>query len=202
MNAHQQSQYFSRPELEAMNFKNLGIEVKISRTSRLYIPEYISIGDYSIVDDFCILSGSIEIGRNVHLAHGCRVIGGREGIKMDDFSGLAFGVTVFAQSDDYGGDALTNPTIPMQYRKILRARVELGRHVIVGAGSIVFPGVIMGDGSSIGACSMVTKSTDSWTIYFGVPAKRLKTRKRAMLELEQQYLGISPERGENTPKKT
>ncbi len=73
------------------------------------------------------------------------MIGGREGIKMDDFSGLAFGVTIFAQSDDYCGEALTNPTVPMKYRKIQRARVELSRHVIVGANSLVFPGVVMGE---------------------------------------------------------
>jgi acetyltransferase-like isoleucine patch superfamily enzyme len=183
------SRYFSRPELIAMGFKNIGLDVQISRTARLYIPEYISIGDYSIVDDFCILSGNIDLGRNVHIAHGSRLIGGREGIKMEDFSGLAFGVTVFAQSDDYCGEALTNPTVPMKYRKILRARVELGRHVIVGANSVVFPGVMMGEGSSVGSCSMVTKSTAPWAIYFGVPAKKIKERKRTMLDLEKQYLG-------------
>lgn len=186
-----ESRYFAESELAAMHFKKLGVDVQVSRTSRLYIPEYISLGDHSIVDDFCILSGNIDLGRNVHLAHGCRLIGGREGVKMDDFSGLAFGVTVFSQSDDYGGDALTNPTVPMQYRKILRARVELGRHVIVGAGSVIFPGVIMGEGSSVGSCSMVTKSTDPWTVYFGVPAKRIKSRKRDMLELEARYLSES-----------
>lgn len=185
--------YFSRPELEAMGFKKLGIDVQISRTARLYVPEYISLGDYTIVDDFCILSGNIELGRNVHVAHGCRLIGGREGIMMSDFSGLAFGVTVFAQSDDYNGDALTNPTVPMQYRQIQRARVELGKHVIVGTNSVIFPGVIMGEGSSVGSCSMVTKSTDSWTVYFGVPAKRIKSRKKNMLALESQYLSESLE---------
>lgn len=188
MSSTTESRYFTQPELMAMGFKKLGVGVQISRASRLYIPEYISLGDYSIVDDFCILSGNIELGRNVHIAHGCRMIGGREGIMMGDFSGLAFGVTVFAQSDDYGGDALTNPTIPMQYRQILRERVELGRHAIVGAGSVIFPGVKMGEGSSIGSCSMVTKSTDPWTIYFGVPAKKVRSRKRAMLELEALYL--------------
>jgi acetyltransferase-like isoleucine patch superfamily enzyme len=184
--------YFSQDELLAMNFKSLGREVKISRSANLYIPEYISIGDYSIVDDFCILSGSLEIGRNVHIAHGCRVIAGREGVKMDDFSGLAFGVTVFAQSDDYSGLALTNPTVPMSYRSIQRARVELGRHTIVGANSVVFPGVILGEGSSIGACSMVTKSTEAWGIYFGVPAKRIKSRKQDLLALESAYLQEAP----------
>lgn len=180
--------YYERNELEAMGFKHLGRQVQVARTARLYVPEYIALGDYSIVDDFCILSGNVSLGRNVHIAHGCRVIGGREGIGMDDFSGLAFGVTVFAQSDDYGGGALTNPTVPMEYRKITRARVELGRHVIVGTQSVVFPGVIMGEGSSVGSCSMVTKSTEPWGVYFGVPARRIRGRKKDMLELEARYL--------------
>jgi len=188
----QNDRYFSQVELQSMGFRSLGKEVKISRSTKLYSPEYISISDFSIVDEFCILSGNLTIGRNVHIAHGCRVIAGREGVLMDDFSGLAFGVTVFAQSDDYSGHALTNPTVPMEYRSIQRARVELGRHTIVGANSVVFPGVIMGEGSSIGACSMVTKSTEAWGIYFGVPAKRIKNRKKDMLELEAAYLTKQP----------
>ncbi len=188
MNQNQDVRYYSREELKGMKFRKLGRDVLVSRTARIYIPEYVSIGDFSIVDDFCILSGNVEIGRNVHLAHGCRVIAGREGIAMDDFSGLAFGVTVFAQSDDYGGDALTNPTVPMKFRKILRARVEIGRHVIVGAGSIVFPGVIFGEGSAVGSSSMVTKSTEPWFVYFGAPAKKIKSRRRDLLEMEKEYL--------------
>ena len=54
-------QYFSQEELLEMKFKKLGCNVKISRTARLYIPEYISIGNNSIIDDFCIISGNIEI---------------------------------------------------------------------------------------------------------------------------------------------
>lgn len=188
MNQKQDDRYYSREELEAMKFRNLGRDVLVSRTSRLYIPEYISIGDYSIIDDFCIVSGNIELGRNVHLAHGCRVIGGREGISMGDFSGLAFGVTIFAQSDDYSGDALTNPTVPMKFRKIMRARIEVGRHAIVGTGSIVFPGVILGEGSSVGSCSMITRSTEPWSVYFGIPAKKIKNRRQNLLELEREYL--------------
>lgn len=182
--------YFSESELTAMNFRKLGREVKISRAARLHEPKYMSIGDYSTIDDFCILSGNISIGRNVHIAHGCRVIAGLEGVEMGDFSGLAFGVTVFAQSDDYSGHALTNPTIPMKFRKIQRARVVFGRHVIVGTGSVVCPGVDLAEGTSIGACSMVTKSTQAWSIYFGVPARRLKARDQEMLALEAEYLQV------------
>jgi galactoside O-acetyltransferase len=188
MSQEQNDRYYAREELEAMKFRKLGRDVLISRTSRLYVPEYISIDDFSVIDDFCIVSGNVEMGRNVHLAHGCRVIGGREGIRMYDFSGLAFAVTIFAQSDDYSGDALTNPTIPMKFRKIMRARVEIGRHAIVGSGSIIFPGVILQEGSSVGACSMVTKSTEPWSVYFGAPAKKIKNRRRSLLELEKEYL--------------
>jgi galactoside O-acetyltransferase len=188
MSQQQDDRYYTREELEGMGFRKLGRDVLISRTSRLYIPEYISIGDYSVVDDFCIVSGNVELGRNVHLAHGCRVIGGREGIRMDDFSGLAFGVTIFAQSDDYGGDALTNPTVSMKFRKITRARVEIGRHAVVGAGSIIFPGANLGEGSSVGAFSMITKPTEPWGVYFGIPAKKIRNRHRNLLQLEQKYL--------------
>ncbi len=182
--------YLDDDELRSLGFKSLGRNVKIARTARLYMPEYIAVGDHSIIDDFCIISGSIDIGANVHIAHGCRVIGGREGIVLADFSGLAFGVTIFAQSDDYSGLALTNPTVPMKFRNITRARVELGRHAIIGAGTVVFPGVQIAEGSSVGSCSMVTKSTEPWSVYFGIPARKLKERKRNMLELERQYLQV------------
>ncbi|MDP1650474.1 MAG: acyltransferase [Rubrivivax sp.] len=180
--------YFDEDELKAMNFKSLGSDVKIARTARLYLPEYIAIGNFSVVDDFCIISGNVELGTNVHIAHGGRLIGGLEGIRMGDFSGLAFGGTIFSQTDDYGGLALTGPTVPMKFRRITRARVEVGRHAIIGAGAIILPGVQIGEGSSIGACSLVTKSTESWSINLGIPARRLRDRRRDLLALEQDYL--------------
>lgn len=180
--------YYTHAELGAMQFKQLGRNVRVSRMARLYSPPSIALGDHCIVDDFCILLGNIELGRNVHIAHGCRVLAGRDGIRMQAFSGLAFGVTVFAQSDDYTGAALTNPTVPKEYRHITRAPVDIGRHVIVGTHSVVLPGVIMGEGSSIGACSLVTRSTEPWTIYTGTPAKPVRARARDMLMMEAQYL--------------
>ena len=39
-----------------------------------------------------------------------------------------------------------------------------------------------------GAVSMVSNDTEEWSIYSGVPAKKLKNRKRDLLELEKDYL--------------
>lgn len=180
--------FLTEDALRNMGFKSLGKAVKISEKASIYNPEQIEIGDYSRIDDFCVVSGKVSIGRNVHIAIFCNVAGGDLGVTLEDFSGLAYGCHVFSQSDDYSGKSLTNPTVPEKFKKVYRAPVVLKRHVIVGTNSIVLPGVILEEGTSVGAMSMVTKSTESWSIYFGVPAKKLKSRKKDLLALEQEYL--------------
>jgi acetyltransferase-like isoleucine patch superfamily enzyme len=165
--------------------------VKISTSVAIYQPELISIGDFSRVDDFCVLSGKISIGRNVHVAVHCNIAGGTEGVVMEDFSGLAYSCNIFSQSDDYSGHSLTNPTVPVEFKRELKAAVYLGRHVIVGTGSVVFPGVHVAEGCSIAALSLVNRSTDPWRVYGGVPAKPIAERSKELLVLEAKYLAIT-----------
>lgn len=180
--------FLDSEQLKAFGFKKLGFNVKISDKASIYTPELIEIGDHSRIDDFCVISGRVVIGRNVHIAVFCNVAGGELGVYMDDFSGLAYGCHVFAQSDDYSGGSLTNPTVPDQYKLETKKPVRLERHVIIGTCSVVVPGVTIAEGSSVGAMSLVTKSTEAWSIYLGNPARRLKARKRDLLEKERLYL--------------
>lgn len=180
--------YYSEDELIKMGFKRIGKNVRISDKASIYNLEKIEIGDNSRIDDFCVISGKVIIGKNVHIAPFCLVAGGEKGISMDDFSGLAYKVQVFTQSDDYSGKTLTNPTIPSKYKLEAKRAIHLGRHVIVGAGTIIFPGVRIEEGCSVGAMSLVNKSTQPWGIYVGNPARRLKDRKNDLLELERQFL--------------
>lgn len=180
--------YLSRKSLESLGFKYLGENVKISDKASIYDFGKISIGDNSRIDDFCVISGNVFIGRNVHIAVFCNVAGGEEGIIFEDFSGLAYGCHIFTQSDDYSGNSLTNPTVPDKYKKEIKKKIVIGRHSIVGTSSIVFPGVTLAEGTSVGALSMVTKNTEEWSVYFGTPAKKIKKRKRNLLELEAMYL--------------
>ena len=122
------------------------------------------------------------------MAPHCLVAGGSEGITLEDFAGLAYYVQVFSQSDDYSGRSLTNPTVPAQYKEETKAAVHIGRHVIIGAGSIVFPGVTLAEGCSVGAMTLVHKSTTPWGIYVGNPVRRVKERKKDLLLLEAQFL--------------
>jgi galactoside O-acetyltransferase len=183
--------FLSPDQLAATGFRALGKEVRISDRAAIYNPELIEIGDYSRIDDFCVISGRVTIGRNVHIAVFCNIAGGSEGITLDDFSGLAYGCQLFSQSDDYSGATLTNPTVPRRYKNETRAAVRIGRHCIVGTNSLIFPGVTLAEGCSVGAMSMVTRSTEPWSIYAGVPARKVKDRKCDLLKLEQAYLADS-----------
>ena len=180
--------YYTDKELELMCFKKIGNNVKISNKASIYDCEEIEIGDNSRIDDVCILSGKLNIGKNVHVAPFCLLAGGEEGIVLGDFSGLAYQVQIFTQSDDYSGATMTNPTVPAEYKAETKKKVELGRHVIVGAGSMIMPGVMLAEGTAVGAMSLVRKNTEAWCIYLGNPAVKLKNRNRKLLELEKQYL--------------
>lgn len=180
--------FLNREQLKKMSFKSLGKNVQISSMASIYDANQIEIGDNSRIDDFCVISGKISLGRNVHIAVFCNVAGGEKGITFGDFSGLAYGCHVFTQTDDYGGKTLTNPTVPDRYKREIKQAIVIGRHSIVGTNSLILPGVILAEGTSIGALSMVTKSTEQWSIYIGSPAKLHKARKRDLLKLEEEYL--------------
>lgn len=51
----------------------------------------------------------------------------------------------------------------------------------IGCNSVIFPNVTIGEGSVIGAMSLVKKSIEPWTINAGVPAKRIKDRSKGLL---------------------
>ncbi len=180
--------YLTQKELEIMNFKSLGKNVKISDSAKIYNTDQIEIGDNSRIDDFCVLSGKIKIGHNVFIGIHGNLAGGLNGIELSDFVTLSYYANLFTQSDDYYGDTLTNSTIPREYKKEKFGSLHIGKHVIIGSNSVVMPNSHIADGCSIGAMSLVTKPTEEWGIYIGVPAKRVKERKRDLLELEKKYL--------------
>ena len=94
--------------------------------------------------------------------------GGDPGIVFEDFSSIAYGAHVISHSDDYSGAVLTNPTIPEKYRNDYKAQVVIKRHCVIGTASVIMPGVILGEGTSVGAMSLVMKSTEPWSIYVGI----------------------------------
>lgn len=181
--------WLTREALESLGFASLGRDVKVSRLASIHKASAISLGNHVRIDDFCVLTGGegIVIGERVHLGCFCALLGGA-GIEMEAFSTLSSRVNVFSESDDYSGGSMTNPTVPDKYRSTERGRVTIGRHAIVGAASTLLPGVRLGEGVAVGAHTLVNKDCEPWWVYVGVPARKLRARSRALLELEHELL--------------
>jgi galactoside O-acetyltransferase len=185
--------FLNDEELAAMKFGYLGENVKISSKASFYGVSRISIGSNSRIDDFCVLSagvGGIQIGRNVHIAVMCTLIGDSK-IELKDFCGLSSRVSIYSSTDDYSGNSMTNPTVPITFKHVKNRDVILNRHVIIGSGSVILPGSNIGEGAAIGALSLVTKSIGAYEIYAGTPLKKIKSRSRKLLSLEKDYISSS-----------
>lgn len=184
------SNYLDEEELAALGLARWGRNVLVSRKASIYGGCRIHLGNDVRIDDFCLLSageGGIEIGCYVHVAAYSLLVG-QGAIRMHDFSGLSSRVCVYSSSDDYSGESLTNPTVPSDYTNVRHAPVTIGRHAIVGAGTVILPGTNIGEGVAVGAMSLVKGDCEEFGVYIGVPARRAGERKRALLDVETRLL--------------
>ena len=175
--------FYTPEELAALGLKAYGRDVCISRKASIYGAEHISLGDHVRIDDFCLLSGQITLGSYIHLAAGVLLFAGDAGISIGDYSTLSSRCAVYALTDDYSGAAMTNPTVPEAYTHVTRQPVTIGRHVIVGTGSTILPGVNVGEGCAVGAMSLLSRDCEPWGVYHGIPAGRRRERSRDLLSL-------------------
>ena len=116
------------------------------------------------------VTGKISIGKNVKVSFavsgGC-YIQGINGIEIGDDTIFAPGVKIISANHSInkllGWDAC-NP-------------IKIGNHVLIGANSVMLPGVCIGDYSIIAAGAVVTHDVPNCSIVAGVPAKIIKMRK-------------------------
>lgn len=175
-----------RSAVERMGFASVGREVFISDRASFYNCGNIVLGNHVRIDDFCVFSagtGGINIASYVHVAVYSSLIGAGK-ITVSDFCNISSRVSIYSSSDDFSGASMTNPMVPAQYKTVKTADVFLGRHVIVGSGAIILPGVRLGEAVAIGALSLVKTDCKAFGIYAGVPAKLVKERMRNLLEAE------------------
>ena len=184
--------YLTPEALSSMPFKSLGHDVMMHERVTLVGIENISIGSHVRIDPDVILlaTGPLTIGCYTHIATGV-FIAARAGFEMKNFANIAHGARIYTINDDYSGEHLMGPTIPAELLNLQFGAVLMQEHATVGAGAIVLPGVTMGEGSLLGALSLIGRSTGPWTMYGGVPAKPLKERRRDVIRKGQELLKSS-----------
>ncbi|SDH17249.1 galactoside O-acetyltransferase [Pseudomonas benzenivorans] len=182
--------FLSRKQIDEMGFAHVGENSQLSDRASYYNCANITIGKNVRIDDFCVLSAGadgIEIGNYIHIAVYSSLIGAGK-ITLHDFSNISSKVAIYSSNDDYSGASMTNPMVPVEFTNVNQEGVTICRHVIIGSGSVVLPGVTLEQGVAVGALSLVSRSCKAFGIYSGVPSKRIKERKMDLLELEKVFL--------------
>lgn len=150
--------------------------------ARIIGEENITFGEPVLIDDFTLIvaRAPMRIGNYVHVACFSSITGG-EVVELGDFSAVSQGARLLTGTDDFLDGGFGNSTVPTEFRNAKRGPISIGRFSIVGANSVVLPGVTVGEGAVIGANSVVTRDLDPWGVYIG--NKRVKERDReAVLE--------------------
>jgi len=181
--------YYREHELRQMGFGAIGDNVRISSNCTILGLANIRIGSNVRIDGYSTLvapgDGYLHIGSFVFVG-GYSLLSAGAGIRLDDFVIVSQGCRIYSRNDDYSGEHLCGHNVPERYAGITSAAVHLRRHVMLGTGAVVFPGVEIGEGTAVGALSLVPRGLPEWGIFAGNPIRRLKDRSRRVLELEQE----------------
>lgn len=155
------------------DLKYCGNNVIIGKTVRIRRPQDVMIGDNVIIDDFAYIPCALEVGSYTHIGASCSMIGGSGHIKIGSFVNIAPSCQIVTASNDYKGGGLVGPAIPAEFagEPIIKP-VAIGDFALLGCNTTVLPGVIIPEGMSTGAFSLVTEQDyDEWSLYMGIPIR-------------------------------
>lgn len=131
--------------------------------------------------------GQIVIGDNCYLGASRLICSNR--IELEDYVTIAWGVVIY-DSDSHS----LNPVERHLDHQMYMANIRNGRGVIdgkrwevvktspikicrdawIGMNATILKGVTIGEGAVVGACSVVTKDVEPWTVVAGNPAVVIK----------------------------
>lgn len=149
----------------------------LDKTVVIYGGELI-VPETSRIDALCVITGAsnVEVGEYVHIATGVRLISSHDKIILKRGTFISMGSTLLTSSDDYKNGSLIGPTLPDLVKTVHTGKIVFEEFSGVGAHTVILPGVTLGYGAVVGACSLVTKDIPSGEIWAGCPAKKIGER--------------------------
>lgn len=153
--------------------KYCGENVIIGKTVRIRKPQEVIIEDNVIIDDFTYIPCSLSVGSYTHIGANCLMVGGAGKITIGKFVNIVLGCRIVTGSEDYNGGGLAGSAIPKEYcGNVIVKPVVVNDHALLGCNTIILPGVIIPEGMSTGAFTLLTeKEYKSWSLYLGIPAR-------------------------------
>jgi galactoside O-acetyltransferase len=178
--------YYVSEQLRAFGFKAVGENVGVAKNCTI-----VGVGNISFEDDIridggtCIVAttGSLHfLGRN-HVGGQCHFCVAAD-LTFGEFAGCSQGARIYTANDDYSGRRMTGPMVPADLRGARIAPIFLGRHAVIGAGSVLLPECHVPEGCAVGALSLVNRPLRPWGIYHGNPVRQIAERRRDVEQLE------------------
>lgn len=157
------------------DFKKIGDNVIFEEGVLVFHPENISIGENVYIGHNTILKSYYKsemiIGDHTWIGQGC-FLHSAGGITIGKAVGI--GPLVKILTSTHKEQELSKPILfcDLEFKEVI---IEDGCDI--GIGSIILPGVKIGEGSLIGAGSVVNKDVEPYRVVAGVPAKVLRGRK-------------------------
>lgn len=132
-------------------------------------------------------NGFVDIHSNVHISTNVNVSGGG-GVTLCCGSGLSSGVSLHSVSDDYVKGYLRNPTLPERVRLIEKSPVHIGPFSVIGANSVVLPGVSIGVASSVPALTKINFNIQDFSL--GISRGKTVPLKMGSQSIKQLCLSV------------
>lgn len=184
-------QFYTSSDLTYLGIK-CGQNCLVHKTVIIPRPDLLTLGSNVRIDAFNVLSGTITMGSNIHISSHCLFIGAA-GITLLDYSNVAAGCKLFSASDDMQGRGMIGPTVPIHHRHVTAQPVVLEAHSCMAINSSIMPGCVLSEGSVLLANSLLYRmKTDTYSIYAGQPAIRVRDRSKEFLKYLKPALAPQP----------
>lgn len=166
--------------------KRCGEGIRLMPLAKIANPSVVELGDFCRIRDFVFIwgGGGVKIGKYTDVQPHVVVWGGgvlEVGDRVSIGPGSVLLTAIYLYKEglkmvDGLGEESANP---------LYGKLIIQDDVYIGANCTLMPNITIGEGAIIGAGSFLNKNAEPWGVYVGSPAKKIGTRPRTEVVLEE-----------------
>lgn len=173
-----------RNDLQRQRWHARGVSIAPTAMIRLCRDAILEIGEGSLIGDYTILdllpdrfleaqaTPRLQIGRRTAINEFNSIRAGNAPIIIGDGCLISQFVSIIGANHNTARD----PWMRDQPHNLVRAGVQIGDDVWIGANAVLLPGIRVGHGAIIAAGAVVTRDVEAYAIVGGVPATVLGQR--------------------------